>query len=371
MGRNGNTIGYSTIVRGDADAAHGDRRRRRQGPLRDRPDAGRPDRAARGDRGVARRQGDGLVLDAGAVRGARRGRADDGDPRVARARDRAAARRRLRRQVRLPLRGSRRGARPQGRPPGEARVLAPRGVLRRRPSPRGDGDRARDRRAAATGRSSRARRGSCSTRAPTAARAASSRRWPRCTRTARTSSRTSSIHSYLNYSNNQPSSSIRAPTAPQVCWALEQHMDELAAALGLDAGRAAAPHGDPRRLGHGHGPGARPHHDARDARPCGRDDRLRRRAARRRGDRRRDRLVAVLRDEVRRVREAQPGRHRDDRDRRPGERHRLGDGDADLRRRGARHATRGLHAPLPGHGRRARGTGARAARRRRSTPGAR
>ncbi len=44
-----------------------------------------------------------------------------------------------------------------------------------------------------------------------------------------------SIHSYLNYSNNQPSSSIRAPTAPQVCWALEQHMDELATALGMDA----------------------------------------------------------------------------------------------------------------------------------------
>ena len=43
------------------------------------------------------------------------------------------------------------------------------------------------------------------------------------------------IESHLNYSNNQPSSSIRAPTAPQVCWAVEQHMDELADALGLDA----------------------------------------------------------------------------------------------------------------------------------------
>jgi CO/xanthine dehydrogenase Mo-binding subunit len=42
------------------------------------------------------------------------------------------------------------------------------------------------------------------------------------------------IDSYLNYSNTQPSSSIRAPTAPQVCWALEQHMDELASELGLD-----------------------------------------------------------------------------------------------------------------------------------------
>jgi CO/xanthine dehydrogenase Mo-binding subunit len=42
------------------------------------------------------------------------------------------------------------------------------------------------------------------------------------------------IESSLVYSNNQPSSSIRAPTAPQVCWALEQHMDALAEALGLD-----------------------------------------------------------------------------------------------------------------------------------------
>ena len=42
------------------------------------------------------------------------------------------------------------------------------------------------------------------------------------------------IESSLVYSNNQPSSSIRAPTAPQVCWALEQHMDELAVALGMD-----------------------------------------------------------------------------------------------------------------------------------------
>jgi CO/xanthine dehydrogenase Mo-binding subunit len=42
------------------------------------------------------------------------------------------------------------------------------------------------------------------------------------------------VEAYLNYSNNQPSSSIRAPTAPQVCWALEQHMDELASALKID-----------------------------------------------------------------------------------------------------------------------------------------
>lgn len=42
------------------------------------------------------------------------------------------------------------------------------------------------------------------------------------------------LDSYLNYSNNQPSSSIRAPTAPQACWGVEQHMDEVAAAIGMD-----------------------------------------------------------------------------------------------------------------------------------------
>jgi CO/xanthine dehydrogenase Mo-binding subunit len=42
------------------------------------------------------------------------------------------------------------------------------------------------------------------------------------------------VESSLVYTNNQPSGSIRAPTAPQVCWALEQHMDELAGALDMD-----------------------------------------------------------------------------------------------------------------------------------------
>ena len=52
------------------------------------------------------------------------------------------------------------------------------------------------------------------------------------------------VESSLVYSNNQPSSSIRAPTAPQVCWALEQHMDELAEALEHRSGRAPAAHAD-------------------------------------------------------------------------------------------------------------------------------
>ena len=42
------------------------------------------------------------------------------------------------------------------------------------------------------------------------------------------------VESYLNYTNQQPSGSVRAPTAPQVCWGLEQHMDEVARALDLD-----------------------------------------------------------------------------------------------------------------------------------------
>jgi CO/xanthine dehydrogenase Mo-binding subunit len=42
------------------------------------------------------------------------------------------------------------------------------------------------------------------------------------------------IDSKLVYTNNQPSGSIRAPTAPHTCWAIEQHMDEVAAALDID-----------------------------------------------------------------------------------------------------------------------------------------
>ena len=76
----------------------------------------------------------------------------------------------------------RRRARPGRAAAREARLLAPRGVHRARPPPRGHGHRARDRRQEATARSSPAAASSCSTRAPTAARAASSRRWRRCTR---------------------------------------------------------------------------------------------------------------------------------------------------------------------------------------------
>ncbi len=36
------------------------------------------------------------------------------------------------------------------------------------------------------------------------------------------------------YTNHQPSGSVRAPTAPQACWAVESHTDELAAVVGMD-----------------------------------------------------------------------------------------------------------------------------------------
>jgi CO/xanthine dehydrogenase Mo-binding subunit len=37
------------------------------------------------------------------------------------------------------------------------------------------------------------------------------------------------------YTNRTPSGSVRAPTGPQACWAVEQHHDVLAARVGLDA----------------------------------------------------------------------------------------------------------------------------------------
>jgi CO/xanthine dehydrogenase Mo-binding subunit len=42
------------------------------------------------------------------------------------------------------------------------------------------------------------------------------------------------VDAHLVYTNQQPSGSVRAPTAPQSCWAIESHTDEVAAALGID-----------------------------------------------------------------------------------------------------------------------------------------
>ncbi|HEY2790593.1 MAG TPA: xanthine dehydrogenase family protein molybdopterin-binding subunit [Gaiellales bacterium] len=43
-----------------------------------------------------------------------------------------------------------------------------------------------------------------------------------------------SVDAHLAYTNTTPSGSVRAPTAPQACWALEQHMDAVAEAVGMD-----------------------------------------------------------------------------------------------------------------------------------------
>ncbi|HEY0386816.1 MAG TPA: xanthine dehydrogenase family protein molybdopterin-binding subunit [Gaiellales bacterium] len=42
------------------------------------------------------------------------------------------------------------------------------------------------------------------------------------------------IDASLAYTNTTPSGSVRAPTAPQACWAVEQHMDAVAERLGMD-----------------------------------------------------------------------------------------------------------------------------------------
>ena len=191
LGRHDNVLGFSTIVKGDVDAALAAADVVVRGRYVTDPVQGVPiePRAI-----VAQWQGDRVTIwsSTQVPYAARAGVAHTlGDPRVERPRDRAAPRRRLRREVRLPLRGPRRRARPRRGTAREARLLAPRGVLRGRPPARGDGDRARDRREERRHARSPAGRGSCSTTAPTAARAASSRRWRRCTRSGRTSSRTS------------------------------------------------------------------------------------------------------------------------------------------------------------------------------------
>ena len=73
------------------------------------------------------------------------------------------------------------------------------------------------------------------------------------------------IEARIIYTNHQPSGSVRAPTAPQANWALEQHMDEIASTIGMDpvelrrrnivqdgdktvSGQVLDPHGAPQCL---------------------------------------------------------------------------------------------------------------------------
>ena len=137
------------------------------------------------------------------------------------------------------------------------------------------------------------------------------------------------VEALLTYSTNQPSGSVRAPTAPQTCWALEQHLDEVAAAIGLDpaelrrrtliAGRRRGPDR----------PGLRRDRDAPDPRGGARDDRVRRTEL---PD---DEAIGVacgwwpsFASPSGRLRQAQRRRHRHDRHRRAGVRHRRRDGAA-------------------------------------------
>ena len=135
LGLNGNVLGYSTIVKGDADAAMA---------AADVVVKGRY--LADGSHGVpieprailAQWHGDRVTIWSSSQTPypARSGRrALSPDPRVQRAGDRAVARRRLRLEVRLPLRGARCGARAGGRTPGQAGVLTRGGVHRPRPPP--------------------------------------------------------------------------------------------------------------------------------------------------------------------------------------------------------------------------------------------
>ena len=43
------------------------------------------------------------------------------------------------------------------------------------------------------------------------------------------------VDAHLVYTNHQPSGSVRAPTAPGACWAVESHTDELARIVGMDS----------------------------------------------------------------------------------------------------------------------------------------
>ena len=180
------------------------------------------------------------------------------------------------------------------RRPGQARLLAPRGVRRRRPPSRGHGDRARDRRP----RRRHARR------AQGAARARQGRllRRGRLLRADGRDARARAVRA------RERPRRVLARLLEQPAVVLDPRPDGAAGVLGARAAhgragrgardrsrRASPPHADRDRLGHGDRPGARADRDEGDAREGGRADRLRAGAPRRRGDRRLGRLVAVLR----------------------------------------------------------------------------
>ena len=142
------------------------------------------------------------------------------------------------------------------------------------------------------------------------------------------------------------------PTAPQACWALEQHIDEVAAASAStrssSAGATCVDTGDVGPSGQVYGRSACRSASTTRAELAGYGQRrcptTRRSASRSAGGRASPALG--------RVREAQRRRLRRDHHRRAGVRHGRGDGPAPARRRRAGHGAGGLPARLPGHRRR-------------------
>ena len=235
MGRDGNTLGHSTIIRGDAAAAMAKADAVVKGRYVADCSQGVPiePRAI-----IAQWQGDKVTVwsSTQVPFAARSGVATVLEIPESHVRiDRAAARRRLRLQVRLPLRGPRRraGARARG---GPVKLVFSRHEEFIAPDHRREGMVIELETGVKKDGTIVARRGKlvldggayCGEGGFFAQMAAMHAIGPYQIQNV-------DIDSYLVYTNNQPSSSIRAPTAPQACWAVEQHMDEVAAAIGMDA----------------------------------------------------------------------------------------------------------------------------------------
>ena len=329
---------------------HGRRGHRRHGPLRRRRLARGADRAAGDPRRVAGRPRHDLVVHAGAVRGAVGRRRDARHVAEPGPGDRAAPRRRLRREVRARLRAAGRGPRQGGRPAGQGRLLAAPGVPAARPPPRTHDHGADDR-----GPDGRDDRGPAGTPDHRQRRVQHGRAVPR-----------------------PDGGDVRGRAVPDPArrrrgrCRLHEHAavglgpradgpDDLLGARAAPRRRRRAGRPRPRRVpapqprARGRRgtdrPGLRADRRHRDPGARGGGDRLGPAARGWGGGRDRDRLVAVVPGRIGRAPDHQRRRQRDDRDRRPGMRHRFRDGPADPGRRGPRDAAGRVQDPLPGHGR--------------------
>jgi CO/xanthine dehydrogenase Mo-binding subunit len=145
------------------------------------------------------------------------------------------------------------------------------------------------------------------------------------------------VRSHLVYTNTQPTGSVRAPAAPTVCWGLEQHLDEVAGAVGLDPvelrRRNLVRPGDTGATGQVYEQIGATECLERAARLIGYGLCL----------------LAVVPHGLRCLSEAERRRVGHDRHGCPGERVRGRHGPSAARRPRARHGRRGLLARLPGH----------------------